>query len=88
LLVDLENQAGLRIPMSMGRVKEDSDKSTYFFMIEGTPCKVVDVVMNDKIVETAEKSSDIFYFMAQIISNYLLEKYKIAVVEDSKSIFI
>ena len=27
LLVDLENQAGLRIPMSMGRVREDSDKS-------------------------------------------------------------
>ena len=26
-LVDLENQAGLRIPMSMGRVREDSDKS-------------------------------------------------------------
>ena len=28
MLVDLENQAGLRIPMSMGRVREDSDKST------------------------------------------------------------
>ena len=53
-------------------------------MIEGTPCKVVDVVMNDMIVETAEKNTDIFYFMAQIISNYLLEKYKIAVAEDSK----
>lgn len=40
--------------------------------------------MNDKIVENAEKNSDIFFFMAQIISNYLLEKYKIPVVEDSK----
>ena len=28
-LVDLENQAGLRIPMSMGRVREDSDKSNH-----------------------------------------------------------
>jgi hypothetical protein len=26
LLVDLESQPGLRIPMSMGRVREDSDK--------------------------------------------------------------
>ena len=55
---------------------------------EGTPCKVVDVVMNDQIVEKAEKNADIFYFMAQIISNYLLEKYKIAVAEDSIESFI
>ena len=55
---------------------------------EGTPCKVVDVVMNDQIVEKAEKNADIFYFMAQIISNYLLEKYKIAVAEDSIEGFI
>jgi hypothetical protein len=43
------------------------------------PCKTVDVVMNSKIVETAEKNADIFFFMAQIISNYLLEKHKISV---------
>lgn len=40
--------------------------------------------MNDQIVEKADKSSEIFYFMGQIISNYLLEKYKIAVAEESK----
>lgn len=44
--------------------------------------------MNDRIVETADKSADIFYFMAQIISNYLLEKHKIAVAEDSIDLFI
>ena len=44
--------------------------------------------MNDQIVEKAEKNADIFYFMAQIISNYLLEKYKIAVAEDSIEGFI
>ena len=27
VLIDLENQSGLRIPMSMGRVREDNDKS-------------------------------------------------------------
>ena len=41
--------------------------------------------MNDRIVETADKSTEIFYFMAQIIANYLLEKHKIAVAEDSTS---
>ena len=55
---------------------------------EGTPCKVVDVVMNDVVVEKAETNADIFYFMAQIISNYLLEKYKIAVAEDSNEGFM
>lgn len=61
--------------MSMGRVREDNDK-------KGVPCKTLDVVMNTKIVETAEKTADIFYFMAQIISNYLLEKHKIMVAEE------
>lgn len=42
--------------------------------------------MNDRIVETADKNADIFYFMAQIISNYLLEKHKIAVADDRKII--
>lgn len=32
VLVDLENQAGLRIPMSMGRVREDNDKSNVVSM--------------------------------------------------------
>ena len=32
VLVDLENQAGLRIPMSMGRVREDNDKSNCLVM--------------------------------------------------------
>ena len=45
---------------------------------------MVDVVMNSQIVETAEKNNDIFYFMAQIIGNYLLEKHKIATDDDSK----
>lgn len=81
--MDLENQPGLRIPMSMGRVREDNDKSNDNNISEGVPCKTVDVVMNNLVVEKAEKEADIFFFMAQIISNYLLEKYKIAVAEDS-----
>lgn len=28
MLVDYENQPGLRIPMSLGRIKEDHDKRT------------------------------------------------------------
>jgi hypothetical protein len=65
--------------MSMGIIREDRDNSNVFFNLDGNACKVVDVVMNPKIIATAETNADIFQFMAQIISNYLLEKYKIAV---------
>jgi len=39
---------------------------------DGNVCKVVDVVLNPKIVETAEANPDIMGFTAQIIGNYLL----------------
>jgi hypothetical protein len=39
--------------------------------------------MNPKIIVTAETNFDILQFMAQIISNYLLEKHKITVSEES-----
>lgn len=65
--------------MSMGVMKEDRDKSSFLFIWDGNVCKVVDVVMNPRIIATAETNPDIFQFMAQIIANYLLEKHKIAV---------
>jgi hypothetical protein len=40
---------------------------------------VVDVVMNPKIIATADTNPEIMQFMGQIIANYLLEKHKIAV---------
>jgi hypothetical protein len=65
--------------MSMGRVKEDFDKSKYSYNKDGHICKVVDVVLNPKIVQTAAETSEVFSFACQIIGNYLLEKHKIAV---------
>lgn len=41
--MEYENQEGLRIPMSVGGLKEDFDKKNKI-------CKVVDVVLNPKIV--------------------------------------
>lgn len=35
LLVDYENQPGLRIPMSLGKVKEDHDKSNQWLIQRG-----------------------------------------------------
>lgn len=39
VLVDLENQSGLRIPMSMGRVREDNDKSNFSDMQRECPAR-------------------------------------------------
>lgn len=43
--------------MSMGRVREDNDKSILFTYLDGNVCKVVDVVLNPKIVQTSETST-------------------------------
>lgn len=69
--------------MSMGRVKEDTDKSNHLDNnSDGNVCKVVDVVLNPKIVSTAETTPEILVFTGQIIGNYLLEKYKIAINDE------
>lgn len=40
------------------------------------------MVLNPAIVKTADTSPDVMNFTAQIIANYLLEKYKIAVNDE------
>ena len=59
-------------------------KVKLIFNVGSNACKVVDVVLNPKIVDTMESNPDIMAFTVQIVGNYLLEKYKIAVSEDSK----
>jgi len=44
--------------------------------------------LNPLIVQTCNTSPDILGFTAQIIGNYLLEKYKIAVAEDGTPVSI
>ena len=49
-LIDYE-QEGIRIPMSVGREKEDFDKSK-------EPCKVIDCVLNPNILSNLKKDKD------------------------------
>lgn len=51
-MVDFQNQNGIRVPMSVGIIKEDSDLSMYYFISiqsEGDICKVIDIVVNPNI---------------------------------------
>jgi hypothetical protein len=69
-LVDYENQPGIRIPMSLGKVKEDNDK-------KGQICKVVDAVMNPNTIDAVHKDPGLKSFMMEILATYIAEKYKI-----------
>jgi len=60
--------------MSVGRIKEDFDKNK-------NPSKVVDVILNPKVVATIKKDNNALLFFYQLVNNYLQQKYKIELEE-------
>jgi len=52
----VQQGASVRIPMSMGRLKEDHDK-------KGDICKVVDVVMNPNTVAKVKNDVSMYEFL-------------------------
>lgn len=77
LLVDYENQPGLRIPMSLGKAKEDHDKSNETTDVEGGICKVIDAVMNPQVIQAVKTDPGLLEFLVQILINYVFEKHKL-----------
>lgn len=63
-LVELDNQAGVRIPMSFGAIREDSDK-------KGDICSVLDVIINPNVLETVKKDEALNDFLQQMLANYV-----------------
>jgi len=72
--VDYNNERGIRLPMSVGRIKEDFDKNK-------NPSKVVDVILHPKVVATLKKDNNALLFFYQLVNNYLQQKYKIELEE-------
>lgn len=76
----------------MGRLKEDFDKSkkklviqkVFTSIIDKTPCKVVDVILNPKVVTTIKKDNNALLFFYQLVNNYLQQKYQIELEESRK----
>ncbi|EAR96395.1 pre-RNA processing PIH1/Nop17 protein (macronuclear) [Tetrahymena thermophila SB210] len=77
-LVDYENQPGLRVPMSLGRLKEDNDK-------KGDLCKVVDAIVNPKVADNLQKDPGLSQFFIQLLQGYCETKYKVT-LDDKFSI--
>ena len=59
----------LRIPLSLGTVKEDFDK-------KGRPCQVFDVIWNPETIEACKKDMLQRQAMIELAFGYIHEKYK------------
>ncbi|KRW98808.1 hypothetical protein PPERSA_10579 [Pseudocohnilembus persalinus] len=73
-LVDFDNEAGVRIPMSFGTVREDHDN-------KGDICKVVDVIVNPNVIDAVKKDIQMNEFLKQMLANFVEQKYKIKISE-------
>jgi hypothetical protein len=71
-LVDYESQPGLRVPMSLGKLKEDHDNSKICVLTsENEVCKVVDVIINPKVYENVVKDDGLKQFLEELLRNYI-----------------
>lgn len=66
----MKNSPGIRIPMSVGRVKEDNDK-------KGEICKVIDVILNPIVADNLIQDANLQLFFVELIKSYIMEKHKI-----------
>lgn len=67
-----KNEEGIRIPMSMGEVREEFDKSN-------KPCKVIDVIINPEICSELQKQTglELLRFFKELLVSYVAQKHKI-----------
>ena len=63
-------QQGLRIPLSLGEIREDSDK-------KGDPAQVIDVIWAPVTVEKAKKDPTFRQVVVELAFNYIAQKYGI-----------
>ena len=59
---------GIRIPLSLGHVREDRDK-------KGDPVQVYDFVWNTKVVRDAQKDAGFRQSMVELAFNYIHQKF-------------
>ena len=61
-------EKGIRIPLSLGGVREDRDK-------KGDPVQVYDFVWNTKVVRDAQKDAGFRQSMVELAFNYIHQKF-------------
>ena len=63
-------EKGLRIPLSLGTLREETDK-------KGDPAQVIDIIWAPQTVEKAKKDAAFRQVMVELGFNYILQKYNI-----------
>ena len=53
--------------------------------LEGNTCKVIDIILNPKVITMAQKNKDSLNFLFQLISAYVNQKYKLELNEGNIS---
>ncbi|CAD8201092.1 unnamed protein product [Paramecium octaurelia] len=69
-LIDYNNEVGIRVPMSVGSIKEDHD-------VKGDTCKVIDLVINPTVATNLISDDNLKTFFCQLVQTYVDQKYKL-----------
>ena len=74
-ILEMNNQGGNRIPLSLSEKHEDFD-------VHWTACEVYDTIMNPTTLQKIENQSMIMSFILSLIANRLKERFKKVILID------
>ena len=74
-ILEMNNQEGIRIPLSLSEKHEDFD-------VHGTACEVYDIIMNPTTLQKTESQPMIMSFILSLIANRLKERFKKVILID------
>ena len=74
-ILEMNNQQGIRIPLSLSEKYEDFD-------VHGTACEVYDIIMNPTTLQNTEKEPLLMGFILSLIANRLKERFKKVILID------
>ena len=74
-ILEMNNQEGIRIPLSLSERYEDFD-------VHGTACEVYDIIMNPETLKKTENQPLVMSFILSLIANRLKERFKKVILID------
>ena len=74
-ILEMNNQEGIRIPLSLSEKYEDFD-------VHGTACEVYDIIMNPSTLQKTENQPMVMGFILSLIANRLKERFKKVILID------
>ena len=74
-ILEMNNQEGIRIPLSLSEKYEDFD-------VHGTACEVYDVIMNPNTLQKTENQPLVMGFILNLIASRLKERFKKVILID------